>query len=110
MRPKQFCSAAKTIFAISITLMLASAIVPTQAQARKFKVLHTFHGPNGYAPAGVLTRDSAGNLFGTTEGGGTGKCSSSGCGTAFKLDKNGKQIWLHSFQGVNGFIPNAGLV
>jgi uncharacterized repeat protein (TIGR03803 family) len=110
MRSKKPFSAGKTAFVILMALLLASAIVPTQAQARKFKVLHTFHGPNGYAPAGVLTRDMAGNLYGTTEGGGTGKCTTSGCGTAFKLDKNGKQIWLHSFQGSNGLIPNAGLL
>jgi uncharacterized repeat protein (TIGR03803 family) len=110
MRSKKPFSAGKPTFVIFTALLLASAIVPTQAQAQKFKVLHTFHGPNGYAPAGVLTRDTAGNLYGTTEGGGTGKCTTSGCGTAFKLDRNGKQVWLHSFQGLNGLIPNAGLV
>jgi len=97
-------------FVIFVTLLLASAIAPTQAQARKFKVLHTFHGPNGYGPGGVLARDAAGNLYGTTEAGGTGKCGSSGCGTAFKLDKYGRQIWLHSFNGVSGRSPQAGLL
>jgi uncharacterized repeat protein (TIGR03803 family) len=110
MRPKKPFSAAKSISVIFIMLLLASAIVPTQAQARKFKVLHTFHGPNGNGPAGVLTRDSAGNLYGTTEAGGTGKCGNFGCGTAFKLNKIGNQVWLHSFNVADGEEPSAGLL
>jgi uncharacterized repeat protein (TIGR03803 family) len=108
MRSKKPFSAGKSAFAIFMALLLASAMVPTQAQARKFKVLHTFHGPNGYGPGGVLVRDGAGNLYGTTEAGGTGKCGSSGCGTAFKLNKYGKQIWLHSFNGASGRGPSGG--
>jgi hypothetical protein len=72
MRSKN-CSAARVIFAVFLTFALASAIVPTQAQAQKFKVLHTFHGPDGALPDGLLARDPAGNLYGTTSGGGTGK-------------------------------------
>jgi uncharacterized repeat protein (TIGR03803 family) len=110
MRSKQFRSAAKAIFAILITVLLASVVAVQPAQARKFKVLHTFHGPNGNGPAGVLTRDSAGNLYGTTEAGGTGKCGNFGCGTAFKLNKSGKQVWLHSFDVADGEEPSAGLL
>jgi len=110
MRSKIPFSAGKATFVIFTALLLASAIVPTQAQARKFKVVHTFHGPNGYGPGGVLVRDAAGNLFGTTEAGGTGKCGTSGCGTAFKLNRYGKQIWLHSFNGASGRGPSAGLL
>jgi len=98
------------VFAIFLTLVLALVIVPTQAQAQKFKVLHTFHGKNGNGPAGVLTRDSAGNLYGTTEAGGTGKCGNFGCGTAFEIDKYGKQVWLHSFNVADGEEPSAGLL
>jgi len=110
MRSKKPFSAGNPTFVIFITLWLASAIVPTQAQAQKFKVLHTFRGLNGNGPAGVLTRDSEGNLYGTTEAGGTGKCGNFGCGTAFKLNKSGKQVWLHSFNVVNGEEPIAGLL
>jgi hypothetical protein len=110
MRSKKPFPAGKSTFAICITLLLASGIVPAQAQARKFKVLHAFHGPNGYGPGGVLVRDAAGNLYGTTEAGGTGKCGTSGCGTAFKLNRYGKQIWLHSFNGTGGRGPSAGLL
>jgi uncharacterized repeat protein (TIGR03803 family) len=113
MRFKKPFSAGKRTFVIFMALLLASAIVPAQAQAQKFKVLHTFHGANGANPFAVLVRDAAGNLYGTTASGGNGKgvCVSffSGCGTAFKLDKTGKQVWLHSFTGQNGNEPLAGL-
>jgi uncharacterized repeat protein (TIGR03803 family) len=95
---------------LALAFLLASAIVLPQAQAQKFKVLHTFHGPNGNGPAGVLTRDAAGNLYGTTEAGGTRKCGNFGCGTAFKLNKSGRQVWLHSFNIADGEEPSAGLL
>ena len=114
MRSKKPCSTTKAIFGVFITLLLASAIVPIQAQARKFKVLHTFHGPNGAFPITQLTRDAAGNIYGTTSEGGTGVCtfgsSKVSCGTAFKLDKTGKQVWLHSFHYGGGESPMAGLL
>jgi|HubBroStandDraft_6_1064221.scaffolds.fasta_scaffold02427_9 uncharacterized repeat protein (TIGR03803 family) len=112
MRSKN-CSAARVIFAVFLTFALASAIVPTQAQAQKFKVLHTFHGPDGALPDGLLARDPAGNLYGTTSGGGTGKglCATFflGCGTAFKLNAGGKLLWSHSFNLRNGADPVAGM-
>jgi len=110
MRSKKPCSAGKPAFVIFITLLLASAIVPAQARATKFKVLHTFHGRDGNGPAGVLARDSAGNLYGTTEAGGTGRCGDYGCGTAFKFNKNGKKVWVHSFDVADGEEPLAGLL
>lgn len=59
------------------------------------KVLHTFSGPDGWAPASGLVRDAAGNLYGTTAGGGTAPC---GCGTIFKIH-HGKETVLYSFTG-----------
>jgi uncharacterized repeat protein (TIGR03803 family) len=112
MRPKKPFSAGNPTFAIFITLLLALAIAPAQAQT--FKVLHTFRGPNGALPITQLVRDAAGNFYGTTGAGGNGKgvCVSffNGCGTAFKLNKYGKQVWLHSFNEVNGIQPMAGLL
>jgi uncharacterized repeat protein (TIGR03803 family) len=35
-------------------------------------VLHRFAGPEGFEPSAGLARDSAGNLYGTTYGGGSG--------------------------------------
>ena len=110
MRSKKPSSAAQSIFAIFITLLLATILVPAQTQATKFKVLHTFHGSNGAIPWTQLTRDAVGDFYGTTSEGGEGVCSNYGCGTVFKLDKNGKQVWLHSFNGKNGRQPMAGLL
>jgi len=97
-----------------MTCLLVSALAsrPAQAQNYKFKVLHTFQGKDGALPYNHLTLDAAGNIYGTTSVGGMGKgvCNAfGGCGTAFKLDKNGGQVWLHSFTGKNGMQPLAGL-
>jgi uncharacterized repeat protein (TIGR03803 family) len=109
MHSKKLCSMPRIVFAIFATFLLAS-LAPAQTRATKFKVLHTFHGSpaDGEGPLGVLVRDSAGNFYGTTAQGGTGSCNG-GCGTAFKLAKTGKLIWLHSFNGKNGRYPYAGL-
>jgi uncharacterized repeat protein (TIGR03803 family) len=109
MRSNKPFSVAKPIFMILMTLLLAS-VAHAQTQATKFKVLHTFHGKDGGSPMGVLVLDAAGNIYGTTIGGGTGKCNKMGCGTAFELNKSGGQVWLHSFEGANGYNPDAGLL
>jgi uncharacterized repeat protein (TIGR03803 family) len=49
------------------------------------KVLHAFLGdPDGYYPDGNLIFDAAGDIFGTTQQGGTGTCYPHGCGTIFE--------------------------
>jgi len=113
MRSKKPFSAGSPTFAIFITLLLSTAIAPAQLQAQKFKVLHTFHGPDGANPFGLLARDASGNLYGTTANGGDGKglCVSFfyGCGTAFKLAPSGKELWVHSFNLKDGEGPLAGM-
>jgi uncharacterized repeat protein (TIGR03803 family) len=110
MRSKKVRSMRMAVFAI-FAAFSPLLTVPTQSQAQTFKVLHTFHGSDGAYPVGVLVRDAEGNLYGTTGAGGSGNCSGGdGCGTAFKLDKAGKQVWLHKFDGANGSGPNAGLL
>jgi hypothetical protein len=48
-------------------------------------VLHGFTGtPDGAFPAAGLTFDKQGNLYSTTQQGGTGACSG-GCGTVFEV-------------------------
>src|ERR1700722_15904181 len=109
MRSKKPCSTAKSTFAIVVMFLLTSAVVPIQAQAQKFKVLHTFHGPNGARPVGGGVGDAAGNIYGPTGVGGTGNCSGGTCcGTAFKLNNSGQQVWLHKFNSRDGAIPVAG--
>jgi len=78
----------------------------------KETVLYSFKGgSDGGGPMGALVRDSHGNLYGTTEFGGNPACNL-GCGTVFKLDRNGVKILLHTFAGAptDGAAPIAGLV
>jgi uncharacterized repeat protein (TIGR03803 family) len=79
-------------------------------------VLYSFTGTSdGGGPFGGLIRDNAGNLFGTTAGGGNLPCDSSGlatgCGVVFWLDPNGWETVLHRFTGkADGASPLAGLI
>ena len=61
----------------------------------KETVLHSFTGgADGALPYGGLFRDAVGNLYGTTESGGT-----SNVGVVFKISKTGKERVLHTFTG-----------
>jgi uncharacterized repeat protein (TIGR03803 family) len=59
-------------------------------------VLHSFTGgsTNGSTPLGGVFRDSSGNLYGTTEYGGT-----SNAGVVYKITSTGTFSLLHSFTG-----------
>jgi len=78
------------------------------------KVLHQFHFfsdfRDGYSPEAGLVFDTAGNLYGTTNLGGTGGSR----GTVFELTPNSDGSWtesvIHSFTGVDGAYPRAGLI
>jgi uncharacterized repeat protein (TIGR03803 family) len=66
-------------------------------------VLYAFTGgtdgnADGYDAA--LVRDDAGNLYGTTYGGGDlTSCGGGGCGVVFKVDPAGKETVLYAFTG-----------
>ena len=85
---------------------------PTLNSGWTRRILYNFTGVNGDGtfPSGNLTFDSAGNLYGATEFGG-----SSGWGAVFELmpyaDGNWKEVVLYSFGGdSDGYYPLAGLV
>ncbi len=68
-------------------------------------VLYTFTGgADGHSPLAGLTRDPAGNLYGTTVLGGEYNE-----GVAFKLSTTGKETVLYNFGGPQGSYPKAGL-
>jgi len=71
-------------------------------------VLYSFSGPDGSHPWAGLTFDQAGNLYGTTSGGGANNL-----GTVFELSpSNGSWTLqtLHTFQGSDGANPYPGLI
>ena len=75
-------------------------------------VLYSFSGgTDGGLPYAGLTRDAAGNFYGTTSGGGDVTCQAGGCGTVFKLTTTGKETVLHAFAGgTDGTSPYARLI
>jgi uncharacterized repeat protein (TIGR03803 family) len=98
-------SATLALGAIFVTALIGTAA----AQAQTYTVLHSFKGAptdGRHPPSGHLIGDSAGNLYGTTEGGGA-----SGFGVVFKLDMTGTETVLYSFTGgADGSNPFAGLI
>lgn len=78
----------------------------------RLTILHAFTGgADGNSPYGGLTRDAAGNLYGTAAGGGYRQGCGNGCGTVFKIDSTGKFTVLYTFLGSgDGGIPQGTLV
>jgi uncharacterized repeat protein (TIGR03803 family) len=61
-------------------------------------VLLNFNGGSGGGnPYDGLAEDASGNLYGTTENGGSAQCGYQGCGVLFKLSPTGKDGILHNF-------------
>lgn len=82
-------------------------------------ILHDFgSGTDGQNPGASLIMDAAGNLYGTTEHGGTGTCNSgfNSCGTVFELMPEAGGAWtekvLYNFGGnsTGGYSPSGSLV
>lgn len=73
-------------------------------------VLYNFTGAaDGGGPYAGLIRDSKGNLYGTTAGGGKTRKCRGGCGVVFEVDPAGAETVLHSFSGPDGALPYSGL-
>jgi len=94
--------------AIALLLALPLLTLPA-AQAQTFTVLHTFSGLDGLTPYSGVTLDRAGNLYGTTYGGGP-----HGWGTVYQLKRHGSSYLhyqLYAFTGgTDGANPYAGVV
>jgi uncharacterized repeat protein (TIGR03803 family) len=78
--------------------------------AGNYTVLHSFsNGADGAFPETGVIRDSAGNLYGTTSGGGT--AGAAGAGVVYEVDANGQETVLYSFTGgADGGTPWASLI
>jgi uncharacterized repeat protein (TIGR03803 family) len=74
--------------------------------------LYSFSGPDGYEPSAGLVQGSDGNFYGTTSAGGNTFVAgvTNGDGTVFKITPAGVITTLHSFNGIDGAQPYAGLV
>jgi uncharacterized repeat protein (TIGR03803 family) len=100
--------------AVALALTCALAVVATEpAQAQAFSTIFDFSLQNGYAPYAGVTRDRAGNLYGTTSGSGIDS------GTVFELKRsNGSWIMntlftfnpLSASSEVVGYWPWSGVV
>src|SRR5262249_14430822 len=96
--------------AVGLMLILFGAVAgePTDASAQTLTTLHSFPAApgDGAEPTAGLLADAAGNLYGTTFGGGGDKSY----GTIFKLAPTGVESVLHRFSGYDGAGPEAGLI
>jgi uncharacterized repeat protein (TIGR03803 family) len=78
---------------------------PAQAQTATEVVLYDFSGAKGSQPSSGVISDSAGNLYGTANYGGT-----AGFGVVYKLETTGRYMVLHSFTGgTDGASPTGGV-
>jgi hypothetical protein len=86
-------------------------LVPNGSGGYNENSIFTFHGVDGAEPVSTLAFDHAGNLYGTTEAGGTANTCASyfGCGVVFKLTPTSSGPWtekvIHFFSGQNGQGP-----
>jgi uncharacterized repeat protein (TIGR03803 family) len=89
---------------------------PSSSGSWSETTLYFFRGNDpskGFSPNGGLVLDSAGDLYGTTYGGGSQECDS-GCGVVFEISPSSGSSWtekvLHTFSGgSDGRWPAAGL-
>ncbi len=94
---------------------LGCGVIFRVSPAGKETVLYTFvDGADGVSPRSGLIRDGSGNLYGTTEFGGTPDCTYytyTGCGVVFKLDSAGHETVLYRFTGgADGSHPSGSLI
>jgi len=86
---------------------------PQQDGSWKETILYDFPNSekNGGAPAGGVTFDNLGNLYGTASAGGDPNCN---CGVVFKMTPQANAKWkysvLHRFKGTDGVGPGYNLI
>jgi uncharacterized repeat protein (TIGR03803 family) len=85
--------------------LVAVAGFSSTVAAQELTTLYSFTGSDGAYPHAGLIADPAGNLYGTTWGGGA-----SGRGAVFQLDPSGNLTVLYSFAGSDGGRPAADLI
>ena len=94
------------------TLVSAAAASPPLAPGlqTRYAFCSLANCTDGSFPNGGLVRDTAFNLYGTTQEGGA-HFAASNAGTVFKLSLGNVETVLYSFSGgTDGGLPNGGLV
>ena len=88
--------------------LLVVALLPGTAQAQSLTTLYSFSGSNGAYLYVSLMQASDGNLYGTTNNGGSNwnPPSNTGYGTVFQITPSGMLTILHFFNGSDGAYPN----
>ena len=90
---------------IALWLLCASAVAIAQTTYSETVLYNFVAAPKGANPSGTLIRDTAGNVYGTTEDGGA-----FGQGEVFKVSTAGRLIVLYSFTGqADGRSPRSGV-
>ena len=93
--------------ALTIGFGFSGSIFKIDPDGVSLLTLHEFVSGEG-TPRGALVEASDGALYGATTLGGTGPCSSLGCGTLFRVDKNGTAFTKqHDFIKSDGQSPSA---
>jgi uncharacterized repeat protein (TIGR03803 family) len=86
----------------------------TISSSGKFKTLYNFcsqtNCSDGEFPVGGLVEGSDGNLYGTTNAGGSSACAGGGCGTIYRITLTGNLTTLHRFNNADGAYPAPALV
>jgi|HubBroStandDraft_6_1064221.scaffolds.fasta_scaffold00025_2 uncharacterized repeat protein (TIGR03803 family) len=93
-------------------------LMPQAGGGWKERILHSFNdnGTDGFAPFASLIFDTAGNLYGTTDQGGTPAGGDVAFGTVFELKAEAGGHWaekvLHTFveNGTDGYTPQGSLI
>lgn len=98
----------KIICAAILVTAVAVCGSPQLLRAQTFTDLHDFDcAVEGCSPTypEILAQSRDGNLYGTTDSGGT-----SGMGTIFKMTPLGAMTTIHNFSGLDGQNPDGGLI
>jgi uncharacterized repeat protein (TIGR03803 family) len=94
--------AAGNIIGVTVDRPDKGSVFKLDLTTRLLTTLYIFTGtPDGDEPFDPVVLDSVGNIYGTTAGGGA-----NGLGAVFKIDSNGVETILHSFNGTDGQHPN----
>jgi uncharacterized repeat protein (TIGR03803 family) len=110
-RAKFWAALSRFLAVVTVALILILVLAPGASAASTYKVLYQFSGTDGADPEdSSLAFDAAGNLYGTSYGGGA-----YGIGTVFELTPNPDGTWaetvLYNFAGSSDVSnPMAGVI